>query len=199
MNRWISTCGLILTTALAAGMLGAQETKKDPSSQAKRFKAPVKQAVDAARTGRTVRPKRADARDARRPSLPSTGSNRPQRPDMSRDVLRRRQTMVLEGQLARMRQDYLKYSGELRAIRKIALEENAGKTVEYIDKLIARRKQDFETAAKRINDKIKEINARAGKQVGAGTDKLQKTRRPRPMPPKPKVTETKKTPDKKVK
>lgn len=199
MKRWISTCALVLTIALAAGILTAQETKKDPAGRPKGYKPPARQSVEAAKAARNARTKRADRRDARRPARPGARRNMPQRPGAARGMMHQQQIRALQSQLARKKQAFMEYSGELKVIRKMALKEDAKKTAEYIDKLIARKQKEFDMAVKGTEDKTKEIRARVQKQAKGQAEKYQKMRGPRPIPPKPKDPDAKKTGDKKDK
>jgi len=199
MKRWISTCALVLTTALAAGILTAQETKKDPPGQLKGYEPPARQGVEAAKAARNARTKRVDTRDAPRPTRPGARRNMPQRPGAARGMMHQQQIRALQSQLARKKQAFAEYSGELKAIRKVALGEDAKKTVEYIDKLIARKQKEFDTAVKDTEDKTKAIRARVEKQAKEQAEKYKKMRGPRPTPPKPKGPDAIKIGDRKNK
>ena len=199
MKRWISTCALVLTIALAAGILTAQEAKKDPPDRPKGYRPPARQGVEAVKAARNARTKRADTRDAARPARPGVRRNRLQGPGAARGMMHQQQIRALQSQLARKKHAFTEYSGELKAIRKMALEEDAKKTVEYIDKLIARKQKEFDMAVKGTEDKTKEIRARVQKQAKDQAEKDQKMRGPRPTPPKPKGPDAKKTGDKKNK
>lgn len=189
MKRLISVPALLLAVALTAGILMAQETKKDPPDQPKGYKALPQRSAEAIKAARDARTKRPDTRDSQRP-----GPRRDmlQRPDMGRPMMmRQRQIKGLETQRARKKHAFMQYSGELKAIRKIALKENAKKTVKYIDKLITRKEKEFETSVKDADDRIKKIRAQTEKQNKFQAERYQKMRGPGPTPPKPKP----KTPD----
>ena len=185
MKRWISTCALVLTIALAAGILTAQEAKKAPPDGSEGYKPPVRQGVEAAKAARNARTKRADTRDAPRPTRPGARRNMPQRPGAARGMMHQQQIRALQSQLARKEQAFTEYSGELKAIREVALKEDAKKTVEYIDKLIARKQNEFDMAVKDTDDKKKVILARVEKQAKEQAEKYQKMRATRPTPPSP--------------
>ncbi len=196
MKRLISVPALLLTVALAAGILMAQGTKKDPPDRTKGYKTPPQRSVDAMEAARAKRAKRSGTRDARRPVRPRA----PQRPDMGGPMMMQRQQIkALEAQLARKKRVFMEYSSQLKAIRKIALEEDAKKTAEYIDKLLADKEKEFEMSVKNTADKVREVRVRIEKQAKAQAERYQKKRGPRPAPPKPKNRDTKKTGDKKDK
>ncbi len=81
----------------------------------------------------------------------------------------------------------------------MALKEDAKKTVEYIDKLIARKQKEFDMAVKDTDDKTKVIRAQAEKQAKEQAERNKKMRGPRRTPPKPKDPDAKKAGDKKNK
>lgn len=200
MKRLISVPALLLTVALAAGILMAQETKKDPPDRPKGYKAPPQRFVDATKAARTARTKRPDTRDSRRPVRPGARRDMTRKPGMGRPMMMQQQQIKgLEAQLARKKQAFMQYSGELKAIRKIALKEDAKKTAEYIDKLIARKEKEFEMSAKDTGDRIKKVRAQIEKQAKSQAERYQKTRGPRPTPPKPKGPGIKETGEKKDK
>ena len=114
-------------------------------------------------------------------------------------MMHQRQIKALQSELARKRQAFMEYSGELKAIRKMALEEDAKKTAEYIDKLIARKQKEFDMAVKNTEDRTKEIRARAEKQAKEQAERYEKMRGPRRTPPKPKDPDAKETGDEKDK
>ena len=114
-------------------------------------------------------------------------------------MMQQQQVKALEAQLARKKRAFMQYSGELKAIRKIALKENAKETVEYINKLIAHKEKEFETSEKDAADKIKEARAQIEKQTKIQAERYKKMRDPRPTPPKPKDTATKEIGEKKDK
>ena len=193
MKRLIGVPALLLTVALAAGILMAQETKKDPPDGPKGYKAPPKRSLDATRAARTGRTKRPDSRDSRRPVRPGTRRDMPRRPNTGRPMMvQQQQIKGLEAQSAKKKQAFMEYSGELKAIRKIAVQEGAKKTVEHIDKLIARKEKDFEASAKVTTDRIKKVRAQIEKQAKSQAERLKKMRESRPTPPKPKDTGEKK-------
>jgi len=186
MKKWISAPALLLTVALAAGILMAQETKKDPPDGPKGYKAPPQRSVDAPKAARTKRP---DARDSRRPVRPGTRRDIPQRPNTGRPMMMQQQQIKgLEAQLGKKKQAFMENTGELKAIRKIALQEGAKKTVEYIDKLIARKEKEFDMSTKVTADRIKKVREQIEKQAKSQAERYKKTRGPRPTPPKPKDT-----------
>lgn len=197
MKRLISVPALLLTVALAAGILMAQETKKDPPDGPKGYKAPPQRSLDATKAARTARAKRPDTRNSRRPGA---RQDMPRRPDMRRPMMMQQQQIKsLETQLARKKQALMEDTGELKAIRKIALQEDAKKTAEYIDKLIARKEKEFEMSVKDTGDRIKKVRAQIEKQAKSQAERSQKMRGPRPTPPKPKDPDTKETGEKKDK
>ncbi len=200
MKRWISALALLLTVALTAGILTAQETKKAPPDRSKGYKAPPQRSVDATKAARAARTKRPDTRDSQRPVRPGPRRDMPQRPGTGRPMMMQQQQIkALEAQLARKKQAFMEYSGELKAIRKIALEEDAKKTAEYIDKLIARKEKEFKMSVKDTADRTKVVRARIEKQAKAQAERYRNMRGPRPTPPKPKRPDTKETGEKKDK
>ncbi len=200
MKRLISVPALLLTVALAAGILMAQETKKDPPGRPKGYMAPSQRSVDDIKAARDARFKRPDMRGSRPPVRPGARRDMPRRPDMGRPMMmQQRQIKDLEAQLARKKRAFMEYSGELKAIRKIALKEDAKKTAEFIDKIIARKEKEFEMSVKHTADMIKEVRAQNEKQTKARAERYQKMRGPRPTPPKPKEPDTKETGEKKDK
>ena len=114
-------------------------------------------------------------------------------------MMHQQQIRALQSQLARKKLAFTGYSGELKAIRKVALKEDAKNTVAYIDKLIARKQKEFDTAVKDTDDKTKVIRARIEKEAKEQAEKSQKMRTPRPTPPKPKDPDAKKAGGKKNK
>ena len=189
MKRLISVSALLLTVALAAGILMAQETKKDPPDGPKGYKAPPQRSVDATRAARAARTKRPDSRDSRRLVRPGTRRDIPQRPNTGRPMMMQQQQIKgLEAQLGKKKQAFMENTGELKAIRKIALQEGAKKTVEYIDKLIARKEKEFDMSTKVTADRIKKVREQIEKQAKSQAERYKKTRGPRPTPPKPKDT-----------
>ncbi len=114
-------------------------------------------------------------------------------------MMHQRQIRALQSQLARKRQTFMQYSGELKAIMNMAFEEDAKKTAEYIDKLIARKQKEFDMAVKDTEDRAKEIRARAEKQAKEQAERREKMRGPRPTPPKPKDPDPEETGDEKDK
>ncbi len=114
-------------------------------------------------------------------------------------MMHQQQIRTLQSRLAGKKQAFTQYSGELKAIRKMALKEGAKKTAEYIDKLIVRKQKEFDMAVKDTDDKTKVIRARVEKQAKEQAEKYKKMRGPRPTRPKPKDPGAKKTGDKKNK
>ena len=199
MKRLISVSALLLTVALAAGILMAQETKKDPPDGPKGYIAPPQRSIDATRAARDARFKRPDMRDSRRPVRPGARRDMPRRPDMRRPMTMQQQIQDLKTQLAKKKQAFRQNSGELKALRKIALQEDAKKTVESIDQLIARKEKRFKWSAKDITNRIKKVQTQIEKQPKSQAERNQKMRGQRPTPPKPKDTDTKETGEKKDK
>lgn len=200
MKRLISVSALLLTVAFTAGILMAQETKTDPPDGPKGYKSPLRRSLDTTRAVRTARTKRPNSRNSQRPVRPGTKRAMPQRPNTTRPMMMQQQQIKgLQVQLARKRQAFMEYSGELKAIRKIALQEDAKKTVEHIDKLIASKEKEFEKSTKGTADRIKKVRAQIEKQTKDQAERNKKKRSPRPAPPKPKDTDTKDTGEKKDK
>ncbi|RKY09449.1 MAG: hypothetical protein DRP66_02255, partial [Planctomycetota bacterium] len=162
----------------------AKETKKDPLGGPKGDKTPPQRSIDAAKPARDARIIGPDMLDPRGPVRPGAGRGMPH---MSRPMMmQQRRIKGLEAQLDRKKRAFMQYSGELKAIRKLALKEDAKKTVEYINKLIARKEKAFEMSTKDTADRIKEARAQIEKQAKTKAERYRKMRDPRPTPPKPK-------------
>ena len=67
-----------------------------------------------------------------------------------------RSSKLLANQIAQLQQEQQAAINELQEIKKLATEEKAGKTVAALDKLIARRNQEFQ---KRIDPLQKRLDA----------------------------------------
>jgi uncharacterized membrane protein YccC len=75
---------------------------------------------------------------------------------------------ALANQIAQLKQEHQAAINELEEIRKLANEEKATKTLGALDKLIARRNQEFQ---KRVNPLQQRLNKLEGRAKGGDKDK----------------------------
>ncbi len=73
---------------------------------------------------------------------------------------------ALASQIAQLKQEHQAAINELQEIRKLAAEEKATKTVGALDKLIARRNQEFQKRIEPLEQRLKRLEAQ-----GKGGDK----------------------------
>jgi hypothetical protein len=80
---------------------------------------------------------------------------------------------VLSAQIAQLKQEQQAAVGELDEVKKLAAEEKATKTVAALDKLIARRNQEFQKKIEPLEQMLKKIEA--AQKPGADLPKDTKT------------------------
>jgi hypothetical protein len=158
--------GVALMLACTAGILWAQQTVKKDGPDPK-----------AAVEKKTERP--VDPRDARQKPidtrlLESAPKGMP--PEMLRPPMQQQQLMMMQEQMASKRRDFELYSAELKAIRKVALQEKAKKTVEHIDKLLERKEKEFATENKTSEDRVKQMQEQADRAAKERSMRLEKQR-----------------------
>ena len=73
---------------------------------------------------------------------------------------------ALNSQIAQLKQEHQAAMSELEAIKKLAAEEKATKTLGALDKLIARRNQDFQQRLNPLQQRLSKLEAQ-----GKGGDK----------------------------
>ena len=150
MKKLTKTGLALVIIVFFASLAPAQETKKGQD-----------------RPARDARTKRPDMRDARRPAdrdvrrRPATTV----RPGAARGMMHQQQIRSLQTQIDRKKQQFERYAGELKAIKKIALQEDATKTAAYIDNLLAKKEKQMASELKVSEDKIKSIHAQIEKQA----------------------------------
>ena len=165
----------LLIIVFFASLAPAQERKKDKD---RLLKALPTRSVDRDRPARDARPKRQDVRDVRRPAdrdvrrRPATNL----RPDAARGMMHQQQIKSLQTQIERRKQQFQRNAGELKAIKKIALQEGATKTAAYIDKLLEKKEKQMATELKGPEDRIKNIQAQIEKQAKQRQEQLKKAR-----------------------
>lgn len=151
----------LLIIVFFASLAPAQETKKDKD-----------------RPARVARPKRQDIREVDRGAdrnvrrRPATNL----RPDAVRGMMHQQQLKSLQTQIDRKKQQFQRYAGELKAIKKIAVGEGATKTAAYIDKLLEKKEKQMATELKGPEDRIKNIQAQIEKQAKQRQEQLKKAR-----------------------
>ena len=98
-------------------------------------------------------------------SASSTGNqSKPERSTSKGKMVRGDQAQspkALADQIARLKQEHQTAISELDAIRKLANEEKATKTAGALDKLIARRNQEFQARMNPLQQRLNKLEAQA--------------------------------------
>lgn len=175
MTRLTKSALVVVAVAFFASTLPAQEAETDKSQSVKSPAAKAAQRTKAP----AGRQKRADTREARAASARDI-RRRPaptRNPEAMRQMMRQQQLKNLQTRIGQHNSEFQRYSGELNAIKKIAAQEGATKTVAYIDQLIKKKKSETDAKIKESQDKIKEIQAPANqKQAKERAERLEKLR-----------------------
>jgi len=181
MKRVISVCAMAVVLSLAAGLLWAQEAAKVEDAESKVTAPGAKTATEQAADPRTSRPKRTDMRELREPG-PVRTAPRAMPPELNRGMMQQQQLKVMQDQIAKKRQDFEQYAAELKAIRKMALEEKAKKTADYIDKLLERKEGELAAEVKVSEDRFKQVQEQMEKQAQERAKRLERAGAPQRDP-----------------
>lgn len=181
MKSIISVCAMAVVLSLAAGLLWAQEAAKVEGAEGKVTAPGVKTAAEQAADPRTFRPKRTDMRELREPG-PARTAPRSMPPELNRGMMQQQQLKVMQDQIAKKRQDFEQYAAELKAIRKMALEEKAKKTADYIDKLLERKEGELAAEVKVSEDRLKQVQEQMENLAKERSQRLERARRGQPDP-----------------
>jgi len=147
MKRMIGTITLL---AFMAGSLYAQQAEKKEASE---VKGTTEAKVERPAEGRAVRPKPADPR----PQEMGAGRGVPPR-GMPPEAMRTPNYVTLiQDQFAARQRAFDAQTAELKAIRDVAQQEKAKKTVDYINKLLEKKEKEFADEKKASEDRIKQM------------------------------------------
>jgi len=181
MKRVIGMCAMAAAVLLATSLLWGQEAAKVEGAKSKAAAPGAKSVAEQAVDPRAARPKRPDTRELREVG-PASTAPRAMPPELNRSMMQQQQLKVMQDQIARKRQDFDVYAAELKAIRKMALEEKAKKTAEYIDKLLERKEKELAAEVKVSEDRLKQVQEQMEKLAKERAQRLERTRRAQPDP-----------------
>ncbi|MBE0535250.1 MAG: hypothetical protein IH624_06225 [Phycisphaerae bacterium] len=186
MKRMIGVFALASTVALAAGVLWAQEAKVNDAAKVTAGKTAGEQTAPP----RTERAKPADTRQIRQPAPTRGMPGTP--PQANPSTMQQQQLRMMQEQTTNKQRQFELYAAELKAIRKVAQDEKAKKTVAYIDKILERKEAELAAELKASEERMKQAREQMEKMTQERMQRLERQRNPELAVPEGKLPPTEK-------
>ncbi|MHC5059968.1 MAG: hypothetical protein ACYTFK_02640 [Planctomycetota bacterium] len=155
MKRYLVSIVVLLIVITAAWASAAKEEKPKSKRKAKSALSVQPPGAEAPEFSRRRRISSAEAREERRM----------ERNEMARGLLHKEQLKKLDMQIEQKRSEHEKLVGELKAIKKLALEEKAAKTAERLANFIDIQTGLFDENIRQLESKRDNINQQVEKQA----------------------------------
>ncbi len=169
MRKAVTLTVAVSMLAITVGALLAQDNANTERPQTR---ITADKAASQAADPRLERQKAPDTRQILQPQFPAGVG--PQQ--ITRTPVQQQQIRAMQEQMARKRSDFELYAAELKAIRKMALDEKAKKTAAYVDKILERKEAELAAQLKLDEQRIKQVQEQMEKAAAERARRLDRQR-----------------------